>query len=94
MKKQKTYRPQEEYDIHSEIEERSHKKIINTTYLGFEIEKHPQILKNVDYFELRQKLNKEQQKIVKKVVMKKTFIAKPIYKALLCIYNNNIDNNP
>lgn len=59
------------YDIHSDIQVATCKKIPNTTYLGFEIAKHPQILDNVEIFKIRQMLNNEQHAIVKDMVMKK-----------------------
>ena len=39
--------------------------------VGFEIAKHPQIMNKIDYFNLRQTLNTEQQMIVKDIIIKK-----------------------
>ncbi|XP_059077054.1 uncharacterized protein LOC131876217 [Cryptomeria japonica] len=66
-----TSKQNEQYDMHEDMQTVHCNKINNIAPNAFKISQHPQIMDNNDYYKLRQMLNKEQQTIVKDIIMKK-----------------------
>lgn len=60
-----------EYDIQQDIKAKFNKTINNRPPKAFESTQHPQIMDNNYYYRLRRLLNREQQKIIKNIIIKK-----------------------